>query len=646
MRIFTLLPILLLWTLAWGLQAQQTPYLSHYGWNPRLFNPAAQGSGNTGELALIYRNQFSQLDASVRPNTYLVHADISSFLNDRIGLAVQLLGDKSHLLNRFQIGGFFSYHLIQNDRLRLSLGAFLGYINQNFDFNGVRVSDLQDISLFDNRVNAGRLDGGPGLAFEYRLPGGSFFALDAAASQLFSSDIRIRESGATTGAVYDLVPHVLANGRFRFQLAGLSLEPNVIFRAIGGDRSLPAGVFDFNLNTYFLKDNRLMVGGGIRTGTGGFHLQVGVAPARNTRINLSGELHPSLGATFEVGASYTFDRNREKPNLVQGPYQKAKEIANGFNFRVSSIKTEQDAIGNAITGSAGMTNLRQRTTASDQCAALLAQTERSIQEVRSTIGLLEAQYREAEKIVRNAEVEARDISEDTRNDLTAIAALQTAAENELNALLARQLDLSQKCTALRPEINELNCIRSGDAACIEELFAARLQQQSGNPAELFPLQINASAGSVSLGYRFPNDEEAYTLPPAVRNLATNLATQVNELAQQGIRLEAIQLITELQEDESTLQYNPGTTYAGDLENELPVYALIDNKTGARSERQVSADVFTQLSLEQIGALKLASLKSYLVKMGIPADKISLTLRYNHPENTYREETRIVLRLRT
>lgn len=651
MRISTLIPMMIgLIATATILPAQQTPFLNHYTWDTRLFNPANQGGAGGGGIALVYRNQFQQLEASIRPSSYLMHVDFSSFLHERIGFSVQLLGDKAHLLNRFQLSGFFGYHLIQNDRLHLALGASAGYLSQNFDFDGVRISNSQDLSLFDNRVSAAQFDGGPGLTFEFLLPGGSFFALDAAATQLFSSDIIIRDAGGNTAnrVVYDMVPHLLANARFRFQAPGFGLEPNVVYRVLGGPHPLKAGVFDFNLNTYFLKNNRLMAGVGMRTDGGGFHLQVGVAPARNTRINFSAEMHPSLGATYEVGASYTFDRRQPKPDLLHEIYNEAKDRSNVLDFKVSTLRTQQDAIANAIASSASsasVQNLRQRANASDQCATLLTQTEREINNLRPIINTLEAKHTDAKKIVRNAEIQAEEITDETRGNLAAMEEMGRLAARQLEDLNTRQRELTQKCTALRPEINEFACIRTGDAACIHELFVARLQKQSGNPTDMFPLGINTGAGGTTLTYRFPDDEEAYTLTPAIRNLATNLVAQISELEQQGVRLDGVEVVTELQEDLGTLDYKPGLIYAADLDQEKPPYALVDNESGNRADRQLEVADHSEITLEQIGALKLATLRSYLIKLGVPADRISLTVRYNHSENTYREETQIVLKVR-
>lgn len=74
MRAFQYLPILVL--LLFGLsslQAQQTPFLNYYTWNPRLFNPAAQGFNQDGEITAVYRSQFQNLEARRPPE----HVSIS-----------------------------------------------------------------------------------------------------------------------------------------------------------------------------------------------------------------------------------------------------------------------------------------------------------------------------------------------------------------------------------------------------------------------------------------------------------------------------------------------------------------------------------------------------------------------------------------
>ncbi|MFN0016118.1 MAG: PorP/SprF family type IX secretion system membrane protein, partial [Saprospiraceae bacterium] len=257
--------------------AQQTPFLSQYVWNPRLFNPASQGGANgEGQVAVGYRMQFLELEASARPNTYLLHADLSGVLPEKIGLALQILGDKTHILSHTSVGGFFGYHLIRQPRLRFSLGATASVRFQRFDFTNKRIADAADLANFGSEISNTRFDGGPGLAFEYRTKNGSILALDAAAAQLFTDEIPISTSNSTDATVYATVPHLLANLRFRYQFSGFALEPAVTLRAISGERRQTAGMFDLNLNAHFLENDLLSAGVGYRTDQGGPHIQIGV----------------------------------------------------------------------------------------------------------------------------------------------------------------------------------------------------------------------------------------------------------------------------------------------------------------------------------------------------------------------------------
>lgn len=652
MRTLPYLSILIIFlAVAMPASAQQTAFLNHFSWNPRLFNPAAQGVGHSGEIAVVYRNQFQELDPSVRPTTYMLHADLSPYLLDRIGLSIQLLGDKTHLLSRTQGSVFFAYHLIQNRRARFSLGVSAGVFNQKFEFSGVRVSDVLDLLIFNNQVNASRFDGGPGLAFEYRTGNGSFFALDAAATQLFSSDIRIDATDASTAhaALYDLVPHLLANARYRYQGKGFAIEPNVVFRALGGSRKLRTGMYDLNLNAYFLKDNRLMVGGGMRTGQEGFHMQLGVSPAHGVTLFASGEMHAALGASFEVGASYSFGAPAPAVDPVSEAVQETyKETASAsliLHGESAALRSRLAVVSDDMMRGAETNSLLKRAEISDQAIVSLAQIGRDIQRMGETLQALETKHQDLENLVRDALRRGESVSPDVQRDLTANQNLNSQIRNDLNELVAQRNKLVQKCLALQPVINEGNCIRAGDAECVQERFSKALQAVPGIPQNLFPLEFDLTTGAAAITYHFPNDESSYQLSPALRNLAGHIADQVNLLAQQGIQLESLQLITELQEDKNTLDYVPGIQYKGEFGNSLPPYTLIDNESGEATPRVLSVGSDAPVSLEGLGLLKLTAVRKFLLERGIPPGVLSVQLRYNHTGNTYREESRIVLKVR-
>ncbi len=637
-------------TCAIQLTAQQTPFLNHYTWDTRLFNPASQGDGNGGEIAIAYRNQFQELEPSIRPNTYLLHADISPYIGRRIGLGVQLMGDKAHLLSRFQFSGFFGYHLVENEKMRFSLGAMAGLLNQKFNFDGVKVSDVLDLFLFYDQVNATRFDGGPGMAFEYRFKGGSFLALDAAAPQLFSSDIRIESANGTSpsGVVYDMIPHLLANARFRFQRPGFALEPNATFRAISGVHPLQTGKFDLNLNAYFLKENRLMLGGGMRTGEAGIHAHIGVMPTSVVRIVASVEMHSTLGTTYEVGVTYALSKivSAATPasDLITKTTNEIKGAVKDLDPAINNVRAQHSIIEGAIVAGNAMPTRKMKIAQSEKCTYLLSQTGQEILRLQELADALDAKRRDAESLAYDAERKGEPLKPEARNNLTATKALYDQIVEQLRNLGRVRQDLVQRCKELVPEVNVMTCLRDHDGPCLEELLNNRMDSLPVKPANLFAVQSDLKPGKSSITYHFADDADAYALTPSLKGLADHIASQVREMEAQGGHLASVNLVTELQEDKNTLAYTPDVQYRGEFDKSPLVYTLIDNETGTSEPKSFLTAPGAPVTLEALGVLKLAALRQYLAGSGLPAGRINLEVRYNHSGNIYREETKCILNI--
>ncbi len=650
MRVFPIVSIFTgLFLLVSALPAQQTAFLNQYTWDPRLFNPARQGGVDGGEIAVAYRNQFQELEPAERPSTYLLHADVSPYFGRRIGIGVQLLGDKLHLLNRLQGSGFFAYHLVLQDQFRLSLGVAASILNQKFNFDGVRVNDVLDLLIFNNQVNATRFDAGPGLTAEYRTRNGSLIGFDVAATQLFSSDIRIERTDGSTGdaVVYDMMPHLLAIARYRYQGSGFAIEPNVAFRAISGARPLTAGIFDINLNAYFLKNNRLMVGTGMRSDQGGYHIHIGVTPGSGVRLIASGEWHAALGISFEVGASYVLGKPAPAPDPVADAVRKALVNATldmrQMNDDIVTLRSRLITIGTTIDAGAAANSLQLRGATADQCTSLLTQTSLDLEHLKQAVENIDAKRRNAEQLTREAISQGNVVVPGTQSDLAATNDLIKIVTKQLDELTAMQNDLVGKCANLRQVMNEGNCVRAGDTTCLQQLFATKLNALQSVKAVSVQTRLTPSGAIVT--YRYPDDDESYGLTPGLQQLAAHLTDQVNGMRQQGVQLEAIELVTELQEDKYTLDYTPGIVYGGEFDNRLPAYTLVDNEGGESAEKTLSIGPNVQITLEGLGLLKLVALRDFLYTRGIPPNAARLQVRYNHSANTYREETKVVLTFR-
>jgi hypothetical protein len=550
--------------------------------------------------------------------------------------------------------------LIKTAHLRFSLGAAAGIRTQRLDFTGRRVADVLDLAVFNEEINATRFDGGPGLALEYQTSSGSVFALDATAAQIFSSDIRIQGAG-NAAATYDLVPHLLLNARYRYQGTGFALEPTIAFRALAGGYSLQSGLFDANLNAYFLKRDLLMAGVGLRTDQGGVRFQLGVRPTPSIRLLASAELHSALGTTFEVGASYFFGKNRPEPapepafappiapapseNLVQTEYDEIRALAQMVEQAAANVRDRQSTIGTAIVNNASMRDLQKQTAAADSCAALLTQAETDIRQIRQNANGIKVKRLQADQVVRNATARGAQISDETRATLLAISELTAEATGQLSELEMEQKNLLEKCGALRPQRNEAGCIRANDADCVQELFAASLRQTLGLPANLFPLRTFVAQEAAAITYHYADDDESYSISPELLALARHITAQIRQVEQQGARLDQINLFTELQEDKNTLGYQLGLQYDGLLGNNPIAYSLVDNETGASVSQSLSLTAGSPVNLETLGALKVAALRAFLIRQGIAASRITLQVRFNHTENIYREETKIMVKFR-
>lgn len=640
------------------LGAQQTPFLNQYVWNPRLFNPAAQGFSGNGQITASYRMQFQELEAADRPTTYLLHADLSAFVPKRIGAGIQVLRDQTHILNNTQFSGFFAYHLIQETNLRLSLGAAAGVRLQNFDFTNRRLADAIDLAIFSDEMGGARFDGGPGLAFEYRTGNGSVFALDAAATQLFSSNIPVTESGDEV-AVYRTVPHILVNARYRFKGEGFALEPAVTFRALTGEQPRSTGLFDLNLNVHFLKNDMLTAGVGYRTDQGGIHFQTGVQPTPALRLFAAAELHEKLGVGYELGVGYTFERTTRVPkpktvapivpqpskNLLVNEYAEIQMLAKSAEDGLEMVRRTQEIAEKSI--SAGITARAdsQKAIASDSCAQQLMEVENALRLARQNTNAIQVKRLQAEQAVRTATTNGAQVSAETQATLQNIIERSAEVAGQQEALEANQKSLQERCSALRPKRNEVACIRNGDTNCVRESFASSLSQVSGLPANISPLRCFVFPGAATVTFHYPDDAEVYALSPDKAALANHIAERVRTLEQQGARLENITLVTELQEDKSTLAYQPGQQYNGDFGSTPIQYTLVDNDDAASSTQSLTPQAGQRISLEALGVLKLEAFRAFLVQSGIPANRILLQVRYNHNTNIYREETKVVLKLR-
>lgn len=620
------------------LAGQQMPVFNIYASQPKYYNPAAQGGPSGGGVGVAYRAQFSDLPAESRPTSYLLQADVSPFISDRIGLGILAMQDNVHISKRTNVTAFFGYHLFPAENsFRLSLGAMAGILNERLDLGTATVNNPFDLTLLQSTESKTQFDGGLGVQAIYQTDeAGSGLELNLVLPQLFTSDVRLRPDGAERDVRYDMLPHVLTTLSYRWQAEAFALEPHVAYRESFG-QTLKAGKIDAGLRAYFLPDNMLMVGAAYRTDEGGLQFSVGVKPISQVLISGAYETHSSLGGTFEVGARYLFGG----PEHEKGPCVPTSEEQGMETARVSAEAARQEA-SSLAANAATIIQSGQAALAEAQAA-----TSFRVQQEKLTL---------ADQKIGEAEQQLTKIKTATQKALAA----QTEANRRLNELNAAGHELCN--TALPGQIqatveqarrhdgetsNRLNELKNsrraivilvnpGDPASLQAFLSNALSKQpaDGKPDEIKLVRVTAT----TIEFQYPDAAEAYTMTalPRVRSFVDFLTVQLADLKKEGLTIESARISGELQY--SAVDTKVGAKYLGELGEPMKVNYTLNGKSKSPSIKKE-----TTLTLETLGVAKIAALRRYLSeKTGLPESKITLEIKSPNPNNEYSQMTRLVL----
>lgn len=150
--------------------SQQDPSFSLYQYNMSIVNPAYAGTKNQLELNLNFRKQWVGIDES--PQTQALN--ISSPINDRIGLGITLVNDKVFVLSETDIYADFSYKLPINLDTDLFLGLKAGGSFLNIDLISLGINDplfSEDVSKFNPNLGMGAYLKGEKYFVNISVPG-------------------------------------------------------------------------------------------------------------------------------------------------------------------------------------------------------------------------------------------------------------------------------------------------------------------------------------------------------------------------------------------------------------------------------------------------------------------------------------------
>ncbi|MEZ4942355.1 MAG: PorP/SprF family type IX secretion system membrane protein [Saprospiraceae bacterium] len=669
-----LLPILFLISLCSSVNAQQIPLIQAYSFQPKILNPAAQGGASGGGILALYRNQFSDLPTSARPVTYLLQADVSPLIHDRIGVGLLAMQDKAALTKRTTVNAYFAYHLFpEQSPFRLSLGANAGILSQNMDLTTATVNNPNDLVLVNGMQSKTQFDGGVGLQLQYVQDNGSRLQLDASMPQLFTSNLSFSADGnATNNLKYDVLPHAFASLLYRWQTSPFfALEPNVVYRE-SYSTGTAGGNVDLNLRLFFLENDRLMVGGGYRLDVDGLHFQLGVKPIENLQIFGAFENHDALGSSFEVGLQYQFggfggSSRRCQPGAEENALIQQRDAAMAARTTMfqtaSDAKTEIAAAENdmAMAQTIPDAQLRQARLESADKHIQVAENLQALGQPdlqKGTSALLEAQQIQSQLEAGNKklcypgtmeEIQAavrdmRNIDRYMRDQITAAknrrgtVPANPGANNPYQPPVTTQPTTTQPTTT-QPTTNQPavpGVLDVNNPNSIRQYLDKQLAAVPNKPADARVSGVSASTFEIA----FSDAEEQYGLVylPQVKAVADWLVTELKrgDLVRQGLKEQYITIVADLRD--ANVNIPTQVKYRSEFGN--PFFATY-RLNGQDQVLEVPGN--SVLTRGSLAVTKAYNLKRYFAsQLGLPESAIQIDMRAPAPGTAAAQTTKIVV----
>ncbi|SDS64868.1 type IX secretion system membrane protein, PorP/SprF family [Gillisia sp. Hel1_33_143] len=141
-------------------QAQQLPQFTQYMYNTISVNPAYAGSRDGFSLTALNRNQWVGIEGAPRTQTLSLHSPLR---NERIGVGLSVINDKTGYENYTYIYGDVSYTIPVGQETTLSFGIKGGFSYYDLDEDLFTDPQVMDDPFFRDQFNKWTPNVGAGL---------------------------------------------------------------------------------------------------------------------------------------------------------------------------------------------------------------------------------------------------------------------------------------------------------------------------------------------------------------------------------------------------------------------------------------------------------------------------------------------------
>ncbi|MFD0760646.1 type IX secretion system membrane protein PorP/SprF [Lutibacter aestuarii] len=142
--------------------AQQLPQFTQYMYNTISVNPAYAGSRDALSIVALNRNQWAGFDGGPQTQTLSIHSPLR---NEKVGLGLSLINDKSGFENFTYVYADFSYTLQASDEVDVSFGLKGGLTYYKLAEELYNDTEVNQDPYFDERLNRWNSNFGVGILF-------------------------------------------------------------------------------------------------------------------------------------------------------------------------------------------------------------------------------------------------------------------------------------------------------------------------------------------------------------------------------------------------------------------------------------------------------------------------------------------------
>lgn len=286
-----------------GAQAQQLPLGSHYFMNPFVLNPAYTGSGEDINVFLTHRSQFTGIAGSPQTTSLTIDGPINI---KGVGLGLNAYSDVTSILSRNGVSGNYSYSLNLWTGHTLTFGLAAGVVDHTINYDQAIVRDLDDPSLFQQKMHRTVFTADLGLLYEWKQ-----LQVGFAVPQLLGNKARFRADDGTIN-YFDMQRHFVGTAKYVFDVntkQGITAYPMVVVRGVSGapvQYDITA-VADWKGKGWFALSYRSKYAVGVSAGVRYKNLSVGYSHDFGVS-----KLRSYAGATHEFLLSYQFGCDTKK----------------------------------------------------------------------------------------------------------------------------------------------------------------------------------------------------------------------------------------------------------------------------------------------------------------------------------------------